>query len=179
MLVNPTSWRTLSRPSGDFSSPPTCSSKKTVVSLLAGYQPNLLCHQWIWQRWLRPRCPVRTAIVWAHLYHWECWMSRCKTLPILVDSASDMFCPVVPACSAQWFRLLSLTNLRHYLAHPGIRTILRLVTSHFVWPCLSSQVVAWCQDFLQCQQAKDVPCQPHATGQPSTYRTGVVTVTEP
>jgi transposase InsO family protein len=42
----------------------------------------------------------------------------------------------------------------HNLAHPGVRATRRLIASRFVWPCLASQVAAWCRDCQHCQRAK-------------------------
>ncbi len=70
-------------------------------------------------------------------------------LPILVDTSSGVFRPLVPAV----FRR-PIFEAIHGLAHPGIRASRRLIASRFVWPGLASQVAAWCRDCQQCQRAK-------------------------
>jgi hypothetical protein len=79
--------------------------------------------------------------------------------PILVDMSSGVFRPLVPAA----FRR-PIFDAIHGLAHPSIRATRRLIASCFVWPCLSSQVVAWCRDCQQCQRAK-ITRQPAAAPQ--------------
>jgi cleavage and polyadenylation specificity factor subunit 1 len=66
--------------------------------------------------------------------------------PILVDTCSGVFQPLVPAA----FRR-QIFDAIHNLAHPGIRVTRRLIASRFVWPCLASQVAAWCRGCQQCQ----------------------------
>ncbi len=78
---------------------------------------------------------------------------------ILVDTSSGVFRPLVPAS----FRR-PIFDAIHGLAHPGLRATRRLIASRFVWPCLSSQVAAWCRDCQQCQQPK-VTRQPAAAPQ--------------
>jgi hypothetical protein len=50
-------------------------------------------------------------------------------------------------------------NAVHNLVHPGIRATRRLISSHFVWPGLATQVAAWCRD-CQCCQCGKVTSQP-------------------
>jgi hypothetical protein len=70
-------------------------------------------------------------------------------VPILVDTSSGVFRPLVPTT----FRRPIFDTI-HRLAHPGIRGSRRLIASRFVWPCLASQVAAWCRDCQHCQRAK-------------------------
>jgi transposase InsO family protein len=70
-------------------------------------------------------------------------------LPILVNTSSGVFRPLVPAT----FRR-PIFDAIHGLAHPGIRASKRLISSRFVWPGLASQVAAWCRDCQPCQRAK-------------------------
>ena len=42
----------------------------------------------------------------------------------------------------------------HKLSHPGVRASRRLLSSRFVWPCLSKDVGLWTRSCLQCQQSK-------------------------
>jgi hypothetical protein len=77
-------------------------------------------------------------------------------MPLLVDTSSGVFRPLVPAAFCR-----PIFDTVHNLAHPGIRATRQLISSHFVWPCLASQVAAWCRDCQQCQRAK-VTLQPAA-----------------
>jgi transposase InsO family protein len=70
-------------------------------------------------------------------------------VPILVDTSSGVFRPLVPAAF-----LCPIFEAIHGLAHPGIRASRRLIASHLVWPGLASQVAAWCRDCQQCQCTK-------------------------
>ncbi len=70
-------------------------------------------------------------------------------MPILIDTSSGVFRPLVPAA----FRR-PIFEAIHGLAHPGIRASRRLIASRFLWPCLASQVAAWCRDCQHCQRAK-------------------------
>jgi hypothetical protein len=56
---------------------------------------------------------------------------------IMVDTLSGVFRPLVPAA----FRR-PVFDAIHCLAHPGIKATRRLIPSHFVWPCLASQLAA-------------------------------------
>ncbi len=76
--------------------------------------------------------------------------------PLLVDTSPGVFRPLVPAAFPQ-----PIFDAIHNLAHPGIRATKWLISNHFVWPCLASQVAAWCKDCQQCQRAK-VLSQPAA-----------------
>ncbi len=76
--------------------------------------------------------------------------------PLLVDTSSGVFRPLVPAAFCQ-----PIFDAIHNLAHPGIRATKRLISSRFVLLCLASQVAAWCKDCQQCQWAK-VSSQPAA-----------------
>jgi hypothetical protein len=80
--------------------------------------------------------------------------------PFLADSSSCVFCPLVQAT----FRRLIFGAI-YNLAHPGIQTTRCLIASCFIWPCLTSQVVALCQIFQHCQWAL-VMRQPAAVSQP-------------
>jgi hypothetical protein len=83
---------------------------------------------------------------------------------IMVDTSSCVFRPLVPGP----FRRL-IFDAVHNLAHPGVRATRRLIASRFVWPCLASQVAAWCRDCQHCQRAKvvgQVPSPPPAIANP-------------
>jgi hypothetical protein len=70
-------------------------------------------------------------------------------MPILVDTSSGVFRPLVPAA----FRRHIFSAL-HSVAHLSIRATKWLIASRFIWSCLASQVAAWCRDCQQCQRAK-------------------------
>jgi transposase InsO family protein len=76
-------------------------------------------------------------------------------IPILVDTSSGVFRPLVPAA----FRR-PIFEAIHGLAHPGIRASIRLIASRFLWPGLASQVAAWCRDCQHCQRAKATATPP-------------------
>ena len=42
----------------------------------------------------------------------------------------------------------------HGLAHHGIRTTRRMVTSRYVWPSCASDMAKWCRDCQQCAHGK-------------------------
>ncbi len=69
--------------------------------------------------------------------------------PILVDTSSGVFRPLVPAGFCQ-----PIFDAIHGLAHPGIRASKRLISSRFLWPGLASQVAAWCRNCQLCHSAK-------------------------
>ncbi len=70
-------------------------------------------------------------------------------VPIMVDTSSGVFRPLVQT-ALRW----PIFDAIQGLTHPVIRVSRRLIASCFVWPCLDSQVAAWCRDCQQCQQAK-------------------------
>ncbi len=76
-------------------------------------------------------------------------------VPILVDTSSGVFRPLVPAA----FRH-PIFEAIHGLAHPGIRASRRLIANRFLWPGLASQVAAWCRDCQHCQRAKATATPP-------------------
>jgi hypothetical protein len=67
----------------------------------------------------------------------------------MVDTSSGLFRPLVPVA----FRR-PIFDAIHGLAHPGIWASRQLITSQFVWPCLSTQVAARGHHSQQCQRAK-------------------------
>ena len=42
----------------------------------------------------------------------------------------------------------------HSLSHPSVRATQRLITSHYVWPNINSDIRKWAQTCLKCQQCK-------------------------
>ena len=45
-------------------------------------------------------------------------------------------------------------ELLHSLSHPGIRATQKLLTSHYFWPCVNSNVRTWTRQCLHCQRNK-------------------------
>ncbi len=56
----------------------------------------------------------------------------------------------------------------HCQSHPGIRETQRLVTRHFVWPRINSDVRRWARSCVQCQKAK---VHRHTRSSPGTFST--------
>lgn len=42
----------------------------------------------------------------------------------------------------------------HSLSHPGVRATQHLLTSHYVWPKINSDVRSWTRTSLECQRNK-------------------------
>ena len=77
-----------------------------------------------------------------------------ERVPLALSEGQEIICtgiqwPYVPEC----FRR-AIFDALHNLSHPGIRATQRLVTSHFVWPSVNSDVRRWACSCLQCQRAK-------------------------
>ncbi|GFY53803.1 uncharacterized protein K02A2.6 [Trichonephila inaurata madagascariensis] len=51
------------------------------------------------------------------------------------------------------FRRIVFNNIRN-LAHPGIRTTTKWVTSKFVWPSINKDARAWARSCIKCQKSK-------------------------
>ena len=75
----------------------------------------------------------------------------------LANSAHPLYCdtytgtqrPLVPQ---SWRR--TVFNSLHGLSHPGIRATQKLITSHFVWPGINTDVRRRTRSCIQCQHAK-------------------------
>ena len=68
---------------------------------------------------------------------------------IICDVSTSIQRPYVPECFCQ-----AIFDAFHNLSHPGIRANQRLVTSHFVWPSVNSDVRRWACSCHQCQRAE-------------------------
>ena len=68
---------------------------------------------------------------------------------LLCDVSTGHLRPVVPR---SWRR--KVFEVMHELAHPGINTTCKLVSSKFVWHGLSKQVRQWARECLACQRSK-------------------------
>ena len=70
-------------------------------------------------------------------------------LTIICDTSTGVLRPYVPMN----FRR-AIFDILHSMAHPGIRATQRLVTSHFVWPGINSDVRRWARSCVHCQRSK-------------------------
>ena len=82
---------------------------------------------------------------------------------LLCDISTGVQCPWVPE---SFSRLIF--DVLHSLSHLGIRATQRLVTQHFVWPGVNTDVRRWACSCLQCQRAK---VHRHTTSSPGTFTT--------
>jgi cleavage and polyadenylation specificity factor subunit 1 len=57
--------------------------------------------------------------------------------------------PIVPECHRR-----AVFNELHNLAHPGIRTSLKLIKDRFVWPHIDADIKRWCRECNACQRSK-------------------------
>jgi transposase InsO family protein len=81
-------------------------------------------------------------------------------VPVLVDTSSGVFPPLVPAS----FRR-RIFEVVHNLGHAGVRATRRLIASRYVWPGLATDVRTWCRSCQRCAAAK-VTSQPKAAVKP-------------
>ena len=72
-----------------------------------------------------------------------------STHPLYCDTSTGTQTPVVPPA---WRRIVF--DSLHGLSHPGIRATQKLITSHFVWPGINSDVRRWTRTYIPCQRAK-------------------------
>jgi cleavage and polyadenylation specificity factor subunit 1 len=75
------------------------------------------------------------------------------------DVSTGNFCPIVPLK----FRK-NIFDHFHNFAHPGRLASCRIISSRFVWRCLSSDYTAWAHGCLACQRGKihcHTPLAPH------------------
>ncbi len=82
---------------------------------------------------------------------------------LLCDVSTGISRPVVP----ESFRR-HVFDCLHCQSHPGIRETQRLVTRHFVWPGINSDVRRWALSCVQCQKAK---VHRHTRSSPGTFST--------
>ena len=69
--------------------------------------------------------------------------------PLYCDTSTGTQRPLVPQ---SWRR--TVFNSLHGLSHPGIRATQKLITSHFVWPGINTDVRRRTRSCIQCQHAK-------------------------
>ncbi|GFX63617.1 uncharacterized protein TNCV_2005461 [Trichonephila clavipes] len=80
---------------------------------------------------------------------------KLEKVPIF-GSNFDIFCdcsakkkPYIPEA----FKIIVFNNI-HYLAHPGIRTTTKWLTSKFVWPSINKDARTWARSCIKCQKPK-------------------------
>jgi hypothetical protein len=137
---------TLSRLAGDFSFPPAPAAQDNnfvsacSVAVSHPLPPVDLVALAAAQASAQASCPDCQQAGTSSLL----WVLKVlmKDAPILVDSSLGVLCPFFPATFCQ-----PIFDAIHGLAHPGIRAVRQFIASRFVWPCPSSQVAAWCQDW--------------------------------
>lgn len=71
-----------------------------------------------------------------------------STNPLLCDTSTGTQRPLVPL---RWRQ--TVFDSLHSLSHPGIRAT-RLVTAHFVWPGINTDVRRWTRSCIPCQRSK-------------------------
>ena len=69
--------------------------------------------------------------------------------PLICDYSTGKSRPYVPLKFRQ-----PIFDLLHCLSHPGVRATQHLITSHYVWPKINSDVRNWTRSCLQCQRNK-------------------------
>ena len=82
-----------------------------------------------------------------------------KVIPLLTagDSNASIICDVstgVPHPFVPEKYRRPIFDLLHSLSHPSIRGTQHLVTSHYVWPAVNSDIRKWAQSCVQCQRVK-------------------------
>ena len=82
---------------------------------------------------------------------------------LLCDTSTGTPRPYVP--ENFWHTVFSSL---HGFSHPGVRATQRLVTAHFVWPGINSDVRRWTRSCVQCQKSK---VYHHTTTPLSTFNT--------
>ena len=65
---------------------------------------------------------------------------------LLCSTATGTIRPIVPANHRR-----TVFAAVHSLAHPVIRATLRLISSHWVWKGMLTDIAAWCRDCQHCQ----------------------------
>ncbi|GFY54966.1 transposon Tf2-12 polyprotein [Trichonephila inaurata madagascariensis] len=68
---------------------------------------------------------------------------------IFCDCSAKKKKPYIPEA----FRRIVFNNI-HNLAHPGIRTNTKLLTSRFVWPSINKDARIWARSCIKCQKSK-------------------------
>lgn len=105
-----------------------------------------------------------------HLFSGNSTSSLCLKLLNISGSKSKIICDdstgrirpyVPPKLRRQIFHTF------HDLAHPGIKSTLKLVSDRFVWQHMNKDVAVWARNCLNCQQSK---IQRHTKSPPSTFK---------
>ncbi len=74
---------------------------------------------------------------------------KVKGVRILCDTSTGHLRPLVP----QEDRLFIFEAI-YNVAHPGIRSIQRMISTCFLWQRMNSDIASWCRDCVACQCAK-------------------------
>ena len=81
----------------------------------------------------------------------------------LCDVSTKVLRPYVPADYRR-----TIFNSLHGMSHPGIRATQRLITTHYVWPRMKTDIRTWARTCLKCQRAK---IHQHTTAPLATFAT--------
>ena len=73
----------------------------------------------------------------------------CLMVKLFCDLSTGIPHPIVPSS----YRRKVFDSL-HSVSHPGVRATQRLITSHFIWPNINSDVQNWARARIQCQKSK-------------------------
>ena len=95
----------------------------------------------------QPDCPDVAAML--HSSALKVATQQVGTVPLLGDTSTGIFRPLLPAA----FRESAIWAL-HNIAHPGIKSSRKLVSSSFCWPRMSSSITATVRTCLHCQRGK-------------------------
>ena len=68
---------------------------------------------------------------------------------VLCDISTGFLRPLVPLQLRR-----KLFDQLHRVSHPGVRASRRLISSRFVWPGMSRDVVLWTKSCIPCQKSK-------------------------
>ena len=86
-----------------------------------------------------------------------------SSVPLYCDTSTGKQRPLIPPA---WRR--TVFDSLHGLSHPGIRATQKLITAHYVWPGINTDVRRWTRTCLHCQRAK---VQRHCNPSPSPFPT--------
>ena len=104
-----------------------------------------------------PRIPRSSCVWFTYLVHLPT-VDACH-LAVRHEHGHIMTLRPQPFCQAVFHAL-------HFLSHLGIRATQRLVTAHYVWPRINTDVRQWACSCLQCQRTK---VQQHTVTSPGTF----------
>ena len=99
----------------------------------------------------------------SSLHLWQVSIAMSNGVTLLCDVSTGIPRPVVPESFHR-----HVFNCLRFQSHPGIREAQRLVTRHFVWPGINSDVRRWARSCVQCQKAK---VHRHTSSSPGTFST--------